>query len=144
MPDHVGWLLDLYEDDREGVVLWLIGDDGERYRLRQDFSVTFYAAGDSEQLRDLQRCLRTRPEKPRLYRAQRRDLFHDKPLTLLAMEMSAPARQPCLFQQIAHRFPGLDYYDADLNIALRHAACWGTFPPFLWRAAVSARMMRVP
>ena len=139
MPDHVGWLLDLYEDDREGVVLWLIGDDGERCRLRQDFSVTFYAAGDPEQLRDLQRYLRTRPEKLRLYRAQRRDLFHDKPLTLLAVEMSAPVRQPRLFQQITNRFPGLDYYDADLNITLRHAARWGTFP--LARCYVSADNM---
>jgi DNA polymerase-2 len=136
MPDHVGWLLDLYEDDRDGIVLWLIGDDGERYRLRQDFPVTFYAAGNPKQLRDLQRCLRTRAEKPRLYHAQRRDLFHNKPLDLLAVEMSAPVRQPRLFQQIAHRFPGLDYYDADLNITLRHAARWGTFP--LARCYVSA------
>ena len=136
MPDHVGWLLDLYEDNREGIVLWLIGDDGERCRLRQDFPVTFYAAGDPEQLRDLQCYLRTRPEKLRLYRAQRRDLFHDKPLTLMAVEMRAPVRQPRLFQQITHRFPGLDYYDADLNITLRHAARWGTFP--LARCYVSA------
>jgi len=128
MPDHVGWLLDLHEDKCKGVVLWLIGDDGERYRLRQDFPVTFYATGDPEQLRDLQRCLRTRPEKPRLYRTQRRDLFHNSPLTLLAVEMDAPARQPRLFQQMAKRFPELDFYDADVNITLRHAARWGTFP----------------
>ncbi len=135
MPDHVGWLLDLYEDGREGVVLWLIGDDGERWRLRQDFPITFYAAGEPEQLRGLQRYLRTRPEKLRLYRTQSRDLFHDKPLILLAIEMNAPIYQPRLFQQIANRFPNLDYYDADLNITLRHAACWGTFP--LARCSVS-------
>jgi len=135
MPDHVGWLLDLYEDDREGVVLWLIGDDGERWRLRQDFPVTFYAAGDLEQLRDLQRYLRARPEKLRLYRTQRRDLFHDRPLTLLAIETSAPIHQPRLFQQIADRFPNLDYYDADLKITLRHAARWDTFP--LARCSIS-------
>lgn len=135
MPDHVGWLLDLYEDGREGVVLWLIGDDGERWRLRQDFLITFYAAGDPEQLRGLQRYLRTRPENLRLYRAQRRDLFHDKPLILLAIEMSAPIHQSRLFQQITDRFPNLDYYDADLNITLRHAARWGTFP--LARCSVS-------
>ena len=136
MPDHVGWLLDLYEDEREGVVLWLIGDDGERCRLRQDFPITFYAAGDPEQLRDLQRYLRTWPEKLHLYRAQRRDLFHDKPLTLLAVEMGAPIRQPRLFQQITDRFPDLDYYDADLKITLRHAARWDTFP--LARCSISA------
>ncbi|MCD6577634.1 MAG: hypothetical protein J7K66_06445 [Anaerolineaceae bacterium] len=128
MPEHVGWLLDLYEHDHGGVILWLIGDDGERYRLWQNFPITFYAAGDSAQLRDLQRYLQLRSEELRLYRAQRRDLFHDHPLTLLAVEMSAPIRQPRLFQQVARRFPGLDYYDTDVNITLRHAARWGTFP----------------
>ena len=136
MPDHVGWLLDLYEDDHEGVVLWLIDEDGERRRFRQDFPVTFYAAGGPEKLRELQRFLRARPEKLRLYRAERRDLFHDQPLTLLAIEMKAPIRQPRLFQQVARRFPELDYYDADLNITLRHAARCGTFP--LARCYISA------
>ncbi|MCJ7550697.1 MAG: hypothetical protein MUQ30_13570, partial [Anaerolineae bacterium] len=136
MPDHVGWLLDLYEDDREGVVLWLIDEDGGRRRFRQDFPVTFYAAGDPGKLRELQRFLRARPEKARLYRAERHDLFHDQPLTLLAIEMKSPIRQPYLFQQVARRFPELDYYDADLNITLRHAARCGTFP--LARCYISA------
>jgi DNA polymerase II len=136
MPDHVGWLLDLYEDDKKGIVLWLIDEDGARCRFRQDFPVTFYAAGDPEKLRDLQRFLRARPEKPYLYRAERRDLFQEHPLTLLAIELQAPIRQPRLFQQVARRFPELDYYDADLNITLRHAARCGTFP--LARCYVSA------
>jgi len=128
MPDHTGWLLDLYEDEQRGVVLWLVSDDGARLRLRQDFPLTFYAAGRHEDLHQLGLWLRTQPEKPALSRVVRRDLFQGQPLTLLAIEMQAPINQPRLFQRAANRFPGLDFYDADLPITLRHAAQWGTFP----------------
>jgi len=128
MPDHTGWLLDLFEDAQRGVDLWLIGDDGARLRLRQDFPLIFYAAGNTEALHQLGLWLRGQPEKPALARAVRRDLFRDQPLTLLAIEMQDPINQPRLFQRAAKRFPDLDFYDADINITLRHAARWGTFP----------------
>ena len=128
MPEYLGWLLDLYADQHTGIVLWLIGDDGTRYRLRQEFSVTFYAAGPREQLRELAIYLRQQPFQMRLARARRRDLFHDQPLTLLSVEMPQVIQQPCLFSRVSKHFPDLDYYDADLHITLRHAARWGTFP----------------
>ena len=128
MADLTGWLLDLYEDERGGVVLWLIGDEGGRYRLRQDFPVTFYAAGESARLNVLWAWLRRQPLKPRLAKDQRRDLFQPDLLTVLGIELQHAARQPQLFHEITQRFPDLDYYDADLAISLRHAARYGTFP----------------
>jgi len=55
--EHTGWLLDLYADPQGGVVLWLLGDDGQRYRFQQTFPITFYAAGPPERLRALWRFL---------------------------------------------------------------------------------------
>ena len=49
--EHTGWLLDVYADAQDGLVLWLLSDSGERLHLRMDFPVTFYAAGDSKLLR---------------------------------------------------------------------------------------------
>ena len=57
MAEFSGWLLDLYEDPRDGVVLWLIGADGTRHRLHQNFPVSFYAAGPPRKLRALWRWL---------------------------------------------------------------------------------------
>lgn len=128
VADLTGWLLDLYEDERGGAALWLIGDDGGRHRLRQDFPVTFYAAGERAQLKALWVWLRRHPLKPRLAKDQRRDLFQPEPLTVLKIELQHAARQPQLFHEIMQRFPDLDYYDADLSISLRHAALYGTFP----------------
>ena len=128
MADLTGWLLDLYEDERGGAALWLIGDDGGRHRLRQDFPIVFYAAGERSQLKGLWSWLRGHPLQPRLSRDQRRDLFQTEPVAVLRIELQNAVRQPQLFREMAQRFPELDYYDADLAIGLRHAARFGTFP----------------
>jgi len=129
MADLTGWLLDLYEEPGgSGVVLWMVGDDGGRHRLLQEFPVIFYAAGEPARLRVLWVWLRRHPLKPRLRREKRRDLFQDAPVDVLAAEVDGPSGQPALFREAAGRFPELDYYDADLHITLRHAARFGTFP----------------
>ena len=128
MADLTGWLLDLYEDEGADVVLWLLGDDGARRRLLQDFPVTFYAAGGCEMLRELWAWLRRHPLKPCLARDKRCDLFQEDLVDVLAVGVNQAARQPLLFHEITERFPDLDYYNADLHITLRHAARFGTFP----------------
>jgi hypothetical protein len=56
-----GWLLDLYDQPQEGVVLWLIADSGQRLRLHQPFPITFYAAGPEQRLLALQKFLHSQP-----------------------------------------------------------------------------------
>ena len=128
MTRLAGWLLDLYEDKREGIVLWLIGEDGLRHRLRQDFPLTFYASGSAQQLHDLRDLLRRQVPELELAMEERRDLFQPLPVPVLAMRTNQPSSQPALFRRIAGRFPELDYYDADIQLSLRHAARFGTFP----------------
>jgi DNA polymerase II len=136
MVDAIGWLLDLYEGKEEGVILWLLSEDGRRLRFQQPFPVTFYAAGAANRLRALWQYLERQPVRVSLSRTERRDLFTPAPVTLLAIEVGRPADQPALFRQVMHSFPDLTYYDADLPLALRHAATFGTFP--LARCHISA------
>ena len=70
-----GWLLDAYEHPQEGVVVWLLSQDGARVQLRQQFSVSFYASGASQKLRRLWKSLRAMDVPVALARTQRRDLF---------------------------------------------------------------------
>ena len=128
MPELGGWLLDLYEDAADGLTLWLLADDGRRLRLAQPFPVTFYAAGEPGDLRRLWRWLESQPEKPRLGRDERRDLFLPKPQVVLSVECASPHQQAVLFRNTLRAFPDLTYYDADVQAALRHAARCGTFP----------------
>jgi DNA polymerase-2 len=128
MVETVGWLLDLYESQEEGVILWLLGEDGRRLRLEQPFPVTFYVGGPAARLRTLWRHLESQPVALTLSRTERRDLFTPEPVTLLSIEVKRPIDQPPLFRQLLRTFADLTYYDADLPLALRHAARFGSFP----------------
>ncbi|HUJ76949.1 MAG TPA: hypothetical protein VL359_18940, partial [bacterium] len=127
MPELIGWLLDLFEDPGGGVVVWLLGENGRRYRLHRDFPVIFYAAGPAPRLRQLWQHLQGQPVPVQLSRQERRDLFQPDPVTVLAIQVEHPADQPPLFQQLARLFPDLTWYDADLPLSLRFAALYRTF-----------------
>lgn len=127
MSDYTGWLLDLYTHPRDGLVLWLLCDDTRRRRFRQDFPITFYAAGPNERLRALWKTLRDQPVEVELSREEKRDLFSG-PTTVLAARVCHPHQQPGLFRQVARQFPDLSFYNADVLVHLHHAATYDTFP----------------
>ncbi len=137
MVEIVGWVLDLYPDTQEGIVLWLIGEDGRRYRLRHLFSSTFFVGGPPLRLRQLWRYLQAQSLPVQLERTEREDLFRGR-CSLLAVRVADAAIQPRLFQQVVRRFPDLDYYDADVPLALRYGANWGVFPLAYCRARVDS------
>jgi len=127
MNEYTGWVLDIYPHPERGTVLWLLCDDGQRRCLRQEFSVTFYAAGPSHRLRDLWRFLEKGPISIRLSRDERQELFTG-PTVVLAATLDSPSELPPLFQTLTKLFPDLIFYDADIHVALRHAAAYGTYP----------------
>jgi DNA polymerase-2 len=135
MNEIVGWLLDIYADSEDGAVLWLLGEDGKRYRLRHSLPITFYAAGLATRLRQLWCYLQSQPVAVNLERTRREDLFSGK-RTVLAVQVLNAALQERLFQEAARLFPDLDYYDADVPLALRYGAAYEIFPLAHCRARV--------
>jgi DNA polymerase II len=134
--EYTGWLFDVYAASQNGVVLWLLGEDGARHCLHQPFPITFYAAGPAPRLRALWHFLRAQPVPVKLSREERRDLFLPDLLPVLAIQVERAADQEGLFRQAAERFPDLSYYDADVPLALRYAADLAVFP--LARCRVAA------
>lgn len=135
MPDLRGWLLDVYADSSEGVVVWLLGEDGTRHRLRQAFPVTCYATGPAPRLRQLWQFLRRRSPPVALARTTRRDLFAGD-RDVLAATVAHPAHLPPLFATIRRRFPDLDTYDFDIPLPLRYTAVTHAFPLALCEVSV--------
>ncbi|MBI5295612.1 MAG: hypothetical protein HY869_09065 [Chloroflexi bacterium] len=127
MSEYTGWLLDLYPHPERGLALWLLCDDGRRRCVYQNFPVTFYAAGPSARLRALWMHLQAQPLRMQLARAERRDLFCGETVVLSA-RLEDPAALTALYPRLVEAFPDLTFYDADLHIALRHSAEYGTFP----------------
>jgi len=128
MREFTGWLLDLFEDPREGLILYFIDEEGERRRLSQSFPVTFYALGSDSELRALWRYLSDRPTEISLSRVRRMDVFKRQAVTALGVTVKNPYEVSRVFHQTAISFPHLEYADADLAISLRFAAQTGAFP----------------
>ncbi len=127
MIERTGWLLDIYSDNRDGVVLWFIAESGERLRLHQPFAATFHLAGPAERLRSAWRWLENQHYDVKLSRSEGHDLFQKDPVTLLSVRVANVADQPRVFQETAQAFPDLAYYDADIQLSLRYAAVHNTF-----------------
>jgi DNA polymerase-2 len=127
MKEYTGWLLDLYADEHDGVVIWFIASSGERLRLHRSFPVSFGLAGPDERLRAAWRWLKRQPEAVTLGRGEGKDLFQSAPVTLLTMQVESADAQPRLFQRCSEAFPDLTYYNADIQLSLRLAAEAGTF-----------------
>jgi DNA polymerase II len=142
IEERTGWLLDIYDDPQDGAVLWLLEEDGTRRRLHQDFPITFYASGPPDELRCLWRYLEGHSTRVELDRQERRDLFCQQPITVLSIRVLQCALQPRLFQEIARRFPGLCFYDADLAFSLRYAAVHDTFPLAYCRMSVDGERLQ--
>jgi DNA polymerase II len=124
-----GWLLDIYPDPVQGVILWILDKDGtRRHRLHQPFPTSFYVHGPRDELRSLWRHLKSLPLPLRLSRAEKQDLFVEKPLPVLKIMTETPLAQEGLFNQLKKSFPGLVYYNADISVDLRYAAQTGVFP----------------
>ena len=132
MPSYneiYGWLLDIYPDPVEGVILWFLDEDGiQRHRLHQPFPTSFYVYGPSSDLRSLWHYLKSLPEPLQLSRAEKQDLFVEKPLPVLKIITETPPAQERLFNQLKRNFPDLVYYNADISVDLRYAAQTGVFP----------------
>ena len=126
MSELTGWLLDAYAGET-GLTVWLLDDEGTRHCLSQAFSIAFYVAGNSSDLRAVWRWFSSQPEPVCLSRIERHDLFVG-PTTVLAVECKHPVDLPRLFQRLSRAFPSLAYYDADIPLSLRYAAAFGVFP----------------
>lgn len=133
MKEYTGWLFDLYTHPRQGIVLWLVGEDKKPHSFIQSFQITFYVGGPFHRLRQLWKFLKDK--SVRLYRTQRRDL-HEGMKDLLEINVLHPCLFDELFKEVYQRFPDLHYYDVDIPLILRYAAEYDVFPMGLCKIEV--------
>ena len=124
-----GWLLDLYLDKQDGLILWFISEqDDSRVCFKQAFPVSFYAAGENQRLRALWKRLAKQEGVISLSRTQKQDVFLDECVDVLCVEVDSPAHQTQIFRNLEGDFTDLTWYDADVTIGTRYLARHGAFP----------------
>ena len=127
MPTLFGWLFDVYPADT-GVAVWLIDNQGRPHALRDNLTSAFYVRGPHQDLRAVCQMLRARRAPVEFRRTERRDLFLDREVEVLEVDVRAPALFPALFRQVADFRPALTYYDADIPLPQRYTLARNIFP----------------
>ncbi len=124
-----GWLLDIYADELDGVVLWVLGEDGVRRRLTQSFRPVFYIGGDSDSLRRIHDFLQRNSPRVRAFFTERADLYEGLQ-KVLAVESASPVLQQRLFYYLKKRYKGLGmrFYDVSIPLSVRYVVLTGVFP----------------
>ena len=123
-----GWLFAVYPDQRDGAVLWLITEDGQRLRLRYPFQTSFYvAARDSNRLQGVQRYLAAWRNPPEMRCTTKRDLFKG-PRKVLEIRAPDPLTQEQIFYHLQQRFKALQFYNAKIPFSVRFGGETGGFP----------------
>lgn len=123
-----GWLLDLYEDEIDGVRLWFIRENGDRICLKQSFPVTFYVAGSADRLHQCCLQIRNMPGLIKMSRTEKKDVFKPELQCVLEVRTDNPVRQQRIFRAVKKRYPDLTFYNADIALHIHHAARYHTFP----------------
>ncbi len=127
MPSFSGWLFDVYPSG-DGMMVWLIDDQGQPHALRDTFVPSFYARGPRGELRAVCQMLRRRRAPVTLRRTERLDLFLDQPVEVLEIGVRVPGLLPRLFRQTANYRPHLTYYNVDIPLPQRYALARDVFP----------------
>jgi len=128
--DHelTGWLFAVYPDQKEGAVLWLISEAGQRLRLCYPFKTSFYVtARDTGRLQSVQHFLATGRNPPEIHFTTKRDLFkgHRKMLEIRAAD---PITQEQIFYNLQRQFKALQFYNAKIPFSVRFGGETGGFP----------------
>ncbi|HET7011771.1 MAG TPA: DNA polymerase domain-containing protein [Anaerolineales bacterium] len=127
MASLSAWLFDVYPDG-EGMRLWLLDADGRMHSLQDTFTPCLYVRGPLEDLRAVARMLRLRQAPVAFRRTERRDLFLDRQIEVLEIDVRLPALLPTVLRWAAEFRPGLTYYDADIPLPQRYVLARGLFP----------------
>src|SRR5687768_3595166 len=127
MKKYIGWLFDLYAHPKQGIILWLVGEDKKPHSFTQPFQITFYVGGPFPRLRQLWKFLKDKPVTLTLSRTQREDL-HEGMKDVLEVNVINLSSFEALFKEANQSFPDLLYYDTDIPLILRYAAEFGVFP----------------
>lgn len=122
-----GWLLSIYPDERDGAVVWLLGDDGGRYRLVQPFPTTFFVGGEPAYLHTVSDYLAKLPSQLRYVVTHRTDLYEGQQ-RVLAIQVANPISQQRLIQDLKYQFKHLRFYNANIPFSVRYGVSQGVFP----------------
>jgi DNA polymerase-2 len=107
-----GWIFDVYPSS-DGMILWVIDDQGHPHRVQYAYAPTLYVAGSRNELEMARQAL-TRLRVPVTFTpTARQELMSGTQIPVTAVTVPHPLAFPAAARLLA-RVPGLDLYNCDI------------------------------
>lgn len=110
-----GWLFDVYPSS-EGMVLWIITEDGRRLKLVDSFSPSFYFSAPPPEAKKVFALLSRERTPIKARHVERVDLFQNKPVPVVEVSLKDPTRFSPLVKKIDRLSGGIDLYNCDISL----------------------------
>src|SRR5262249_9444809 len=114
-----GWLLDVYPA-QDGMVVWLLGEDGRRLRTVDPFVPTFYLTASPSTLGPLLKLLRHAPCRISPRYVDRYELGAPRPLRVLEISVHAPSQFASITRQLTQTYPDTQFFHVDVSLPQRY------------------------
>jgi len=114
-----GWLLDVYPA-QNGMVVWLLGEDGRRFRAIDPFAPAFYLAAPTARLDHVLRLLQRRPWPISTRRVERYELGALHPTAVLEITVRAPAQFSHITHWLIAACPDAQFFHVDVSLPQRY------------------------
>lgn len=122
-----GWLLDAYPV-HDGMAIWILDDEGIRWRVVDPYRPSFYLAGASADLAVAWRLLTAQRIVYRVTRVQRRELWSADTIPVCDVSILQPTRFYEAVKRLMTDVPQLRFYQADIALPQRYFYDRGLFP----------------
>ena len=114
-----GWLLDVYPA-QDGMVVWLLGEDGRRLRTVDPFVPTFYLTASPSTLGPILKLLRHAPCRISTRYVDRYELGAHRPLRVLEISVHAPSQFASVTRQLIQTCPDTQFFHVDVSLPQRY------------------------
>ena len=110
-----GWLFDVYPSS-EGMVLWVITEEGERLKLIDSFHPTFYFDGPSNELRKVFLLLSREATSITAKQVERIEFFSGESIPVVQVTLQDPTQFFGVVKQVTRLSERLNLYNCDISL----------------------------
>lgn len=114
-----GWLLDVYPA-HDGMVVWLLSEDGRRFRVIDPFAPTFYLAAPPTRLVHILRLLQRSPWLTTTRQVERYELGALHPTAVMEITVHAPAQFTHITRRLIATCPDAQFFHVDVSLPQRY------------------------
>ena len=122
-----GWVFNICLAGR-GIQLHVIDAAAQVQTLRDEFTPSFYASGDANDLRALARFMIDQPWEVRLVWTQFMDQSVQFPVSVLRLDVLNSHHFPNIVQRVMRTRPKLKYHNADIPVLAQYISTRGIVP----------------